>query len=458
MRQEKGAALLFVLLVTVLLSVLGLSLAISSITDYTVSTEYENHKKALMLADSAFDLVRNSLRGSDLSTLLASTTAVPYYSQLSASLNDAYRNPLLPLEARSIDFANSPASAGTRTVKGFLTPPQGAELGTGRFFAKLSDNEGFATEDGDPETDSDDIVYLRVMGIQPGPPSELSSYDSTIKNSVAIIEGLLKRDLSFNLGAPLTFVGPDVNSTFNGNSFDIVGDENHPGISFLNDDPDGGDATQAMQSLYDSLKHNQYDNIQGSNGGPYSGEPSIQDDTEAVRTSDEPDATNVLDANFLAQFAARIGFAADTVYPDGTHLSGGNVTLGTPESPEIVVAEGDLFLSGGGSGAGILVVQGHLQYQGAFDYDGLILVLGEGSVGMGGANKSITGGILVAHLIDNGDGTYSFGTSTFTLNGNSNFYFDSTSIRMAMNLLPMKTLMWREITPEIEPQLTTFTE
>lgn len=458
MRQEKGAALLLVLLITVLLTVLGLSLAVSSITDYTVSTEFENHKKALMLADSAFDVVRNGLRGSDLSTVLASTTAVPYYSQLSVSLSDAYRNPLLPLEARSIDFAKPPAGAGTRTVKGLLTPPQGAELGTGRYFAKLSDNEGFATEDGNPELDADDIVYLRVMGIQPGPPSELSSYDSTVKNSVAIIEGLLKRDLSFNLGAPLTFLGPDVNASFDGNSFDIMGDEDHAGISFLNDDPQVGDATQGMQSLYDSLGHQQYDNIEGSEEGPYDGEPAIRDDTESVRNSDEPDATNVLDPNFLAQFAARIGFAADVTFPDGSSLSGNGIELGTPDAPQITIAEGDFYLAGGGSGAGILVVKGDLDYQGAFDYDGLVLVLGNGSISLGGANKSITGGVLVANLIENGDGTFSFGVSSFSLGGNSNFYFDSTNIRMAMNLLPMKTLMWREITPEIEPQLTAFTE
>lgn len=447
-----------VLLITVLLSVLGLGLAVSSITHYTVSTEFENHKRALMVADSAFEMVRNGLRGSDLSTLLASTTAVPYYTQLSASLTDAYRNPLLPLEARAINFASPPAGAGTRTVKGFLTLPQGAELGTGRYFARLSDNEGFATEDGNPEVDADDIIYLRVMGIQPGPPSEMMSYDSTIKNSVAVIEGLLKRDLSFNMGAPLTFVGPDINSSFDGNSFDVVGDENHPGISFLNDDLQAGDATSAMQSLYNDLRHNQHTNIQGSDDGPYDGKPAIQDDTDTVRNSDDPDAANVLDADFLASFAARIGFAADTIYPDGMDLSGSGVELGTSDAPKIVVAEGDLYLSGNGSGAGILVVQGNLEYQGAFDYDGLVLVLGEGSVSLGGANKSITGGVLVANLIENNDGTHSFGESSFSLNGNSDFFFDSTNIRMAVNLLPMKTLMWREITPEIEPTLSAFTE
>ena len=79
------------------------------------------------------------------------------------------------------------------------------------------------------------------------------------------------------------------------------------------------------------------------------------------------------------------------------------------------------------------------------------MVIGEGDADLRGANKDITGGMIVANLEDDGNGGYVFGTPIIGLYGNSHFLFDSTSISLAMSMLPMHTTMWREITPDIEP-------
>ncbi|HUV14527.1 MAG TPA: hypothetical protein VMY18_12850, partial [Acidobacteriota bacterium] len=138
--------------------------------------------------------------------------------------------------------------------------------------------------------------------------------------------------------------------------------------------------------------------------------------------------------------------------------SGANMVLGTEDNPEITVGLGDLTLAGNGAGSGILIVKGHFEYSGAFDFNGLILIVGDGSVNISGANKSIVGGMYIAQLLENGDGSHSFGNPAFTVSGASNFYFRGDSIKLAMNLLPFKKLAWREITQEMIPAHTTQEE
>jgi hypothetical protein len=256
------------------------------------------------------------------------------------------------------------------------------------------------------------------------------------------------------------------NNLFDGNSFTLDGfdhsnmdiddiasrhhnhqhDPAQAGVSVINDDALAGDAGNTLQEVYDALDRGQYDNIEGSDEGPYGGEPSIQDDTEAVRNSPNDDATNIFDPYFMMTFIERVSAAADIVYEDGASVDG---DLGTEDDPKIVVANGDLTIAGNGDGCGLLIVKGMLEYNGAFNYNGLILVVGDGEVDAGGANKSIVGGIYIAKLEKDGNGNPYFGTPSFTLGGNSNFYFRGKSIMMALSLLPFKQIGWREITPEI---------
>ncbi|MBI4446155.1 MAG: pilus assembly PilX N-terminal domain-containing protein [Acidobacteria bacterium] len=476
MGNEKGTILLMAAMVAVLLSLLGLSATLSSLGEYSLGNEYEVHEKALQVADAGFNQVKNYLRGKDLTPLLATTTSVPVYvATIEAQAGTfAFRNPLTPLEARNVDFYSTPS--GSRTVKGLLTPATGATLGSGRYFAKLSDNrdEEELGLTNDPDVDLDGKLYLRVMGLERTAPAEQSSYGSTIKNAVSIIEALIKRDTSFDVGSPFALYGPNVNpassNMFDGNAFLIDGydhsgwandditrnhghpqqSEEEPAIALINDNQMGGDATSATSDVYNSLSPQQYNNLEGA-AGPYGTTPSLQDITTEIRNSPDEDATNIFDANFVANFVKKVKAVADYSYNQDTTLSGSNIQLGTEADPRITVVNGNLTISGGGSGAGILVVTGALNYQGSFDYKGVILVVGTGEAEFGGANKSLVGGIYISKLIDDGNGQYTFGNPAVTLSGNSNFYFKSENVRMGLSLLPLKTLTWREITPEIEP-------
>ncbi len=50
-----------------------------------------------------------------------------------------------------------------------------------------------------------------------------------------------------------------------------------------------------------------------------------------------------------------------------------------------------------------------------------------------------------------------FGTPDIRLHGNDKFLFSGGAIQMAINLVPMRTLSWREITPEVEPAVSLTT-
>ena len=464
MSSQRGSALIMALIISVILMALGLAITFASLGDFSMSEEFESHDLALATAEAGIAECARSLRNVDISDAVSTTAQVPVFVSSGPSY---YRDPVDFLEARSVDYNRLPSATGQAQLQGLMTPGLGTLHGAGRFIARISDNDD---GDGDLMTDLDSKFYIRAAGIVPGPTQELAQYGSLRKNAVAMIEVLFKRDLSLDVGSPFTVYGPDVNPArntyFDGNSFTIDGwdhsdmtiaeierrnhhhNNNDPaqaGVSILNDAPASGDGQLPLEKIHDTLSDGQGDNIEGADG-PWGSSPSMRDDTENVRNSGNPDAMNIFDAYFLSTFIARITAAADVVYPDGTSLSGSNATLGTEDDPLIVVAEGDLDLAGTGSGCGILIVKGDLDYSGGFDYDGLILVVGEGSINVGGANKSIIGGLFLARLEEAADGTPTFGAPSFTLGGNSNFYFRGQSIRMAMSLLPLTQIGWREIT------------
>ncbi|MDA2928079.1 hypothetical protein MYX78_12790, partial [Acidobacteria bacterium AH-259-G07] len=254
-RDEGGFALLMAVIVTAFLLLFGLSIAFSSMTEFSMSNELEKKKMAFMTADAGYNTFKDALRGMDISTILQSTTQVPQYINYSEPTSGTHaftyfsRNPLATLEAMNVDFDNPPSPIGNRTVYGLLTPASGQMLpGGGRYWAKISDNDDGdgVDDDGDGDdqheddaadstVDMDGIVYLRVMGIQSIGAGQISTYGGTVKNSVAILEAKLERDMTLDFSAPFSVYGPLVSPSkgknlFAGNSFQLDGYD-HPGAT-----------------------------------------------------------------------------------------------------------------------------------------------------------------------------------------------------------------------------------
>ena len=451
-------ALLLVLICSTLFMLLGLSLTFSSMTEFRTSTEFEAREQSLMIADAGFNLTQGLFRGNSLTSLLASATDVNQYLNFpvptgTTELSYFNRNPLSPVEAMHIDYASPPAAIGTRIINGLLTAPGGVSVGTGRYFARLTDNDD---GDSDPLVDTDDVVILRVMGVHRSSATEGTVYGTNTQNAIAIIETTLRRDSTFDFDQAFTIYGPNVDIEYNGNSFDLDGREHamngaliagapKPGLGLMNNNPPNN-ASISAASAFTQLAGMQMDNLVGTNGdfGPL---PSLMDNTDYILASSAPDAANIFDPNWLMSFVNQLATFADNVLPAGSYDA---PTWGTTAAPEITLITGDAIITSDGAGAGLLVVNGSLDFRGAMNYTGLVFILG-GAFEMSGANKNIIGGTFAANIVDNGDGTYSYGIPEVRFNGNSNFLYSSQGISLAYDLLPMRVLNWRESTRELEP-------
>jgi hypothetical protein len=200
------------------------------------------------------------------------------------------------------------------------------------------------------------------------------------------------------------YVDPDVALDLKGNSFIIDGDDHNPdgtdgpgedlhGLTTAEGDPPG-DNEAALLAQIDG-KH--YDQILGVGGEPSIGEASGVD----------------IDA-LVAQYES----SAHTGLASGTYS---NVTWGDWDADDlrILVAEGDIHLSGTGEGAGVLVVDGDLTMSGQFTFYGLVIVRGDIKLAGGGAGIHVWGTVLVKESIANTT------ESELTVSGTTEIYYSS---------------------------------
>ena len=82
-----------------------------------------------------------------------------------------------------------------------------------------------------------------------------------------------------------------------------------------------------------------------------------------------------------------------------------------------------------------MIVTGNLEMNGNPSFDGLILVLGGGSINRdGGGNGNIYGAITVARFDVNGTGGFLGPIFNTNGGGNSTIQYDSSAVRKALNL------------------------
>ena len=471
-KDERGMTLLIVMVVSVLFVVLSLTMTLNSMTDFAISRELQNKKMAQLAADAGVAVAKNSLDGALLDTVLATTTPVPQYISYSVpnSGTDAWtyfnRNPIAPMEAMNVDFDNPPGSIGTRSVAGLLTSAAGDTLPSGgRYWAKVTDNDD---GDGDPTTDQDGEVFLRVLAVQSIGAGQISTFGGTVKNTVAIVEATLKLDGTFEITSPLAFVGPDLDTEIDEDDWDIHGYD-HPAMDLndlINDNHShttGGthsginliydnfptDAATASASLYADLDGTQKANIAGD-VSDY-GDTSVQDATQEIRADPDPDAQQIFDPTFVSTLFSQIASIADFTVTDGIISTS---DLGTEADPKITVCSGDCAIdSSGAQGAGLLVVGGgnnaKLDFEGDFTFRGLVLVNAEQLDFDDDGEVRILGGLL-STFIDGG----AYSTPDFEIDEDgqpSKLYYQKSGIRLALSLLPYKMEGLREITPDAEP-------
>ncbi|HET8966791.1 MAG TPA: hypothetical protein VFN20_11285 [Candidatus Acidoferrum sp.] len=139
----------------------------------------------------------------------------------------------------------------------------------------------------------------------------------------------------------------------------------------------------------------------------------------------------------------------------GTTYNFGDTAHGWPSGmdanhPKVVVVDGSFDL-GPNTGYGILVVTGNFIYHGNSGWNGIILVVGNGTTtfdGLGGGNGEFDGAVFVATTRDsNGHSLSNFGAVNFDIagGGGNGIYYSSCWVNKVSQIPGLKLLSFKEI-------------
>jgi len=121
---------------------------------------------------------------------------------------------------------------------------------------------------------------------------------------------------------------------------------------------------------------------------------------------------------------------------------------GTLDTPAILFGSGDIKISGGGSGAGVIVVDGNLTISGNFEWHGLLIARGEIIFSGGGGTKRITGGVVVERDVLSGTSgatSSGFGSGDLAINGTVDILFSKDTLSIINKAFATYSILnWRE--------------
>jgi len=469
LKDEQGIAMVLVMIALSLLIMCSAYLFLSSVEDLRISDNSESMIQARLAARAGIDHAREILRGLTFNDLLKGPDGAASTDLTTARLV-SFRNPAPWATFRSLNIEDPTSDVSSLVDDGLInTGPAGTVLipktgnvftaanpygsgtiTTARYFLKVTDNNGETAElardaTNNPFVDGDGTIIIRSVGV--ARTIQESSGANVRRNSVAIYESRFFQGSPFHdLGSPAVVVGSDIRANFSGNSFDIIGNSNGPGIGTIDTNLFDGKDPAAILKTATAGKGNISGNCTGSTATK-----CIADITASVTT--DPSKSNLANAAWLYDFVTnQVPAMADYTIPAGGSLSAANI--GTAENPKITIAEGDLTASGDFHGAGLLVVKGALTMGGAIQWDGLVLVIGKGEFWTHGMNNGIFGGLVVAGVSLDGSGqpVFTAANTDFDIRGNSNITtYDGSLANMGNGLVPLKQLSFREIPSGLDP-------
>jgi hypothetical protein len=116
---------------------------------------------------------------------------------------------------------------------------------------------------------------------------------------------------------------------------------------------------------------------------------------------------------------------------------------GTVAHPAVVYSSGPVKISGGASGAGVLLVNGDLEISGGFEWQGVVIVLGGVQFKGGGSGRRILGGLVVQEGVASSGEAHIDGD--LHLAGTVDILYSREAIRTVARLLSGYTILnWRE--------------
>ena len=358
MSSERGSALILALIMLTFLLVLGGALLTSVTLDVAIGDNFRSETQLLYLAESGIDEACRFLRtsASTPSQLLEAAAAadgvLSSSRDLETLLNDTDDIPLL--------------NGGDRTTGKLMLDTLGRPSGRYFVFLRNDSADGIASL-----SDSNQVLTLLSIAV--------------IGNSRKVLEVTVAKWKFPALPASLVLDGSPVLFTPAISGFGISGiDPTFQGgdryaIGVLT----GIDRSSVLASIPDAAEL-WYPGIGSATPPP--ADIGVVDGLLGRRLSTVPGLERIVDeVSALASDVTNPGWNASTTL--------GNV--GNASDFRVVVVNGDCEL-GTGTGYGILLVRGNLRMSGSFLWNGLILIIGQGTLGWSGAGSGVVAGSVFA--------------------------------------------------------------
>jgi hypothetical protein len=413
---QRGSALITVLFISTLLLATGGALVMITSTATRTAIDSTAEMQAYYCAEAGLQATLNVLRGN-----IPPNASMPAGSQIS------FRN------AVTLSTSNLPGdTTGTPRLSGWLnysyTPsgaanPERVALTSGYApLTGLAYSVDISEIPGDVRDASGEPIrlLLRVTGY--GPKGALKKLDLVVKRTnFDYVPPAMLMMRGSNDGTPVTFE---------------IGDSNAKDYSGIDHAPTG----------------NQLPTFGATNDADMNIEATA-DDKERVES---PKAATLSDSSLPVWLQtandARAFLADQKANAIGQNRPDGSCALSGPDpSPGCSyytsfngTANGFTFVDGNcvlDGGAGLLIVTGNLEMNGNPNFNGLILVLGGGTVNRdGGGNGNVYGAMVVAKFDLVGNGGFKGPSFLTNGSGTSTMQYDSAAVRQALNLAGPRVL------------------
>jgi hypothetical protein len=301
---------------------------------------------------------------------------------------------------------------GTVTLGPVVSGRLEADFGGGTFeVAYTRGDHDDLNNDGDDATDEPDekdFYLVRSTG--------------RIGSSVNSIETVLRRNIvQLNVQAAIQITDPHPEVRLNGNAFNISGnDKNIDGTDGPASAVPGIGTAGTAEEVSGQINPSRWDRITGSGGTP-----SISH-------------VEGFDPHNFAEQIEQV--ATQHLTNPGTYT--GSLGDASANDFRITYVEGDIHISGGSTGAGIMVVDGDLTITGGWEFVGYLLVLGKVRFGGGGSGIRLYGGVVVSEEVEQlGDPE-----GELEIAGTIDVYYSSEGLTMAMNAFTKYSMvLWRNV-------------
>jgi len=385
--KQGGSALVMAVFVLALLTAMGAALLFVSTNEKKMGEASVKPKKAFYYAEAGLEHARRAL--------WLVNRAEPFDDDLTAATG----GPAIPPDPIGFDPETiAPIYDTSDNVIGFSgydndTPLIALrKLDDGWYGAFMSNDHGEVRTN---SVDTDDRVILAGVGV--GPDRSFEVVEAVIDIDPFLPE--MPPAAIFMLGPTPAFgSGKSTKKNYIGNDCGVAGGDYYPVVGTI------GSAAEASAESGASANANWV-------AGPNTAPADVISDMSVSPVQSMSDTTYTMNSDWTSCLEMKdmiegMREVADFTCAHATRLAHPTCPADVSNPKHIYFGEGDLEVSTNIPHAGVLVVTGELSLSGAVDFDGLILVIGEGRFRFNGSGNGVTAGGMIIADIAGPDGIY----------------------------------------------------